>query len=121
MTYLEESLEIVTGLQEEVYSRVELVKVSTEVEDLVEYYHYLYALLEKQQILMTRLGLMNDEKYNGILLGIEMVADAFGRPASQSTLDWHIFMKEEVLATLSTLTGEPIDPSNISVDITWET
>lgn len=121
MTFLEESLEIVAGLQEEVYHRVASVNsMSVSMEDLIEYYHYLYALLEKQQILLTRLQLLNDEKINGIIQGIEMVADAFGRDPEQGLQEWHTMMKHDTISALEDLTGEIIDPSNIELDIHWE-
>ena len=121
MTFLEESLEIVAGLQEEVYHRVASVNsMSVSMEDLIEYYHYLYALLEKQQILLTRLQLLNDEKINGIIQGIEMVADAFGRDPEQGLQAWHTMMKNDTISALEELTGEIIDPSNIELDIHWE-
>ena len=120
MSYLDESIEMVGGLQNEVYSRSELVKVSTDVNDLIEYYHYMYAMLEKQQILLTRLALMDDSNYVGVSVAIEMVADAFGRPPGMGLLDWHSAMQVEVLATLSTLTGEVMDPSLIELDIHWD-
>jgi len=120
MSYLEESIDVVGGLQNEVYTRSQLVRVSTDVNELIEYYHYMYAMLEKQQILLTRLALINNTDYAGISMAIEMVADTFGRPAGQCIMEWHATMKEEVLSTLSRLTGEPIDPSNIELDIWWD-
>ena len=120
MSYLEESIEIVGELQNEVYTRSQLVKVSTDPEDLIEYYHYMYAMLEKQQILLTRLTLIDNTEYVGISMAIEMVADSFGRPPGQALQEWHIAMKEEVLASLSRLTGEPLDPSMIELDIWWD-
>lgn len=121
MTFLEESLDMVAGLQEEVYHRVSLVRAgSVSVDELIEYYHYLYAMLEKQQILLTRLQLMKDESVEGIITGIRMVTDAFYRDPEQSLQEWHTMMKMDVLSALEDLTGEIIDPANLELDIHWE-
>lgn len=120
MSYLEESIDLVGGLQNEVYTRSQLVKVSTDVNELIEYYHYMYAMLEKQQILLTRLALIDNTEYVGISMAIEMVADSFGRPAGQCIMEWHAAMKEEVLESLSRITGERINPSDIELDISWD-
>lgn len=126
MTFLEESLDMVAGLQEEVWNRVVIIKAAQEgalqitQDDIVEYYHYLYAMLEKQQILLTRLQLMKDETVDGIITGICMIADSFGRDPEQSLHDWHTMMKNNTLSALEELTGEIIDPSNLELDIHWE-
>jgi len=121
MTFLEESLELVASLQEEVYHRVSTVNaLSVSIDELIEYYHYFYAMLEKQQILLTRLKLMNDPNVAGIIQGIEMVADAFGRDPAQSLQSWHTMMKNDTISALEDLTGELIDPTKIELDIHWE-
>ena len=120
-TPFSESLDIVAGLQEEVYARVMGIRTGTaNTEDIVDYYHYLYAMLEKQQILLTRVQLMKDPSHKGILTGIELVADAFQRNAGETLQEWHTNMKTETLQALEKATGEVIDPSKIELDIWWD-
>ena len=93
---------------------------STETKYLVEYYHHFYALMEKQHILWTRMTLMNNPAYAGILLAIEMVCDALGKPPSMSVAAFHSVTRNEVKATLSELTGEDLDDyDGIDVDFKW--
>ena len=126
MSYLEDSLDMVAGLQEEVYLRVVQIQAAKEGraqvshDDIVEYYHYLYALMEKQQILLTRIQLMKDETIEGIITGIQMLADSFGRDPEQDRQSWHTMMKSDTILMLEELTGELIDPSNLELDIHWE-
>ena len=89
-------------------------------EHLEEYYHHFYALMEKQQVLWTRLKLMGRESLYGILIAIEEVCDALGKPPSMSVEAFHKATREEIKKSLSELTGEDLDNyDGIDVDFRW--
>ena len=87
---------------------------------LVEYYHHYYALVEKQQILWTRLKLMDKPELSGLEIAIEQVCEALGKPPSQGVEQFHTALKEEIKFSLSELTGEDLDDfDGIEVDFRW--
>ena len=83
--------------------------VSKDIKKLVEYTHYYYALMEYQGVLWTRLKLMKDERYEGLLLAIEMVCDALGREETETVEDFHRNMKQECILCLEEITGESME------------
>ena len=87
---------------------------------LVEYYHHFYALMEKQHILWTRLKLMQKEELYGMLVAIEEICTALGKPPSMSVEAFHTATREEIKKSLSELTGENLDDyDGIEVDFRW--
>ena len=87
---------------------------------LEEYYHHFYALMEKQHILWTRLKLMQKEELYGMLIAIEEICIALGKPPSMSVEAFHTATREEIKKSLSELTGENLDDyDGIEVDFRW--
>ena len=94
--------------------------ISNDVDRLIEYTHYYYALMDYQGVLWTRLKLMKDDRYEGLLLAIEMVCDALGREESETVEDFHRNMKRECILCLEEVTGEKMDDyDGIDVDFRW--
>jgi len=92
----------------------------SEREQLIEYFHNFYALMEYQAILYTRLKLMGDKDLNSILDAIIIICDVLGRCPEESVIEFHSNMKEECKAALSDLTGTDMDSyEGIDVDFKW--
>ena len=117
-SFLAEELAKVESLQQ---SLQEMIRngdhISKDMDKLIEYTHYYYALMEYQGILYTRLKLMNDDKYIGLLMAIEMVCNALGMVEDESIETFHQNMKNECILSLEALTGERMDDyDGIEVD-----
>lgn len=117
-SFLAEELAKVESLQQ---SLQEMIRngdhISKDMDKLIEYTHYYYALMEYQGILYTRLKLMNDDKYIGLLMAIEMVCNALGMVEDESIETFHQNMKNECILSLEALTGESMDDyDGIEVD-----
>lgn len=117
---LTESVYQVEALQQECLDLSIASMATNSIDLIIEYNHYLYALMEKQDILYSRLKLMNDETYQGLVDAIEQYTTAMGRREDQTVAEFHNQVKGEALNDLSQLTGEPIDPENIELDVHWE-
>ena len=120
-SFLAEELEKVESLQQ---SLQEMIRngdhISKDMDKLIEYTHYYYALMDYQGVLWTRLKLMNEEKYIGLLMAIEMVCNALGREDEESIEEFHANMKKECILCLEELTGESMDDyDGIEVDFRW--
>ena len=119
--YLIEEMEQVEYLQQSV---VEMMWDATQQNDmrfLLEYYHHFYALMEKQSILWTRLKLMQQPKLEGILIAIEQVCDALGKPPNMTVQNFHTQMRDEIKKSLGELTGEDMDSyDGIDIDFKWK-
>ena len=117
-SFLAEELAKVESLQQ---SLQEMIRngdhISKDMDKLIEYTPYYYALMEYQGILYTRLKLMNDDKYIGLLMAIEMVCNALGMVEDESIETFHQNMKNECILSLEALTGESMDDCDgIEVD-----
>ena len=116
--FLTESVYEVEALQQECLDLSIATMVNNDPQLAIEYNHYLYALMEKQALLYTRLQLINNPDYRGLTDAIELYINAMGRD-SEGVVEYHRRIQSEVLESLRELTGEVIDPSNIDIDITW--
>lgn len=99
----------------------ELEKVATETQNneiAIEYYHVLYGLLNKQEIIYTRLALLSDEDEQALELKqkiqVEMVNQ--GMPSYQSVIQYLEDKKDEVKRQLKALTGEDVEEIDIIFD-----
>ena len=119
--FLVEEIKQVEYLQTAVMEMTWGASQSTDTKYLVEYYHHYYALVEKQQILWTRLKLMANPDLIGLEIAIQEVCDALGKPPSQGVEEFHMILKEEIKFSLSELTGEDLeDFDGIEVDFRWD-
>lgn len=118
--FLLEEMKQVEYLQQSVTEMMWDASQTNDTKYLVEYYHHFYALMEKQHILWTRLKLMGREDLYGMLIAIEEVCDALGKPPSMSVEVFHSTTREEIKRSLSELTGEDLgDFDGIDVDFRW--
>ena len=109
-SFLGEELAKVESLQQSLQAMIANGDhVSKDMKKLVEYAHYYYALMEYQGVLWTRLKLMKDDRYEGLLLAIEMVCDALGREETETVEDFHRNMKQECILCLEEITGESME------------
>jgi len=99
----------------------ELEKVATETQNeeiAIEYYHVLYGLLSKQEIIYTRLALLGDEDKQAFELKqkiqVEMIQQ--GMPSYQSVIQYLEDKKDEVKRQLKALTGEDVEEIDIIFD-----
>lgn len=117
--FLTESVYEVEALQQECLDLSVAALVNNNPDLKIEYNHYLYALMEKQAILYTRLQLIDNPDYRGLSDAIEMYVNAMGRD-EEGVVEFHRKIQQEAVDALSELTGELIDPANIELDIRWE-
>ena len=118
--YLLEEMHQVEYLQQSVTEKMWEASQTSDYKYLEEYYHHFYALMEKQHVLWTRLKLMAREDLYGMLIAIEEVCDALGKPPSMSVEAFHSTTREEIKRSLSELTGEDLDNyDGIDVDFKW--
>ena len=108
-THLSKSLDVVENLQQLLYEKMYDASQSTDQEVTLDYWHTYYALMEKQHILDTRLTLMRMEELDGIKDAIDQYCTALGKHSMETTLDFHIRMKEEIKDKIYGLTGEHPD------------
>jgi len=105
------AIDIVRDLEREIYSDA----------DLIEYYHTMYALLEKQQNLYNRLVLIDDPNLYGILLAINEMCVKFGLKKDEDINNYHVRAKNEMKKSICALTGENLDDyDEIVIDFNWE-
>ncbi|WNL51118.1 hypothetical protein SCREM2_gp199 [Synechococcus phage S-CREM2] len=118
--FLFEEMNQVEYLQQYVTEMIWDAANSSDTKYLEEYYHHFYALMEKQHILWTRLKLMQKEELYGMLIAIEEICNALGKPPSMSVEAFHTVTREEIKKSLSELTGENLDDyDGIEVDFRW--
>ena len=106
---LQRSMEEVEVLQTILYDKMEDASQTSDPDVQIDYYHTYYALMEKQQILFTRLRLMKLEELNGIELAIDEYCNALGKVKEESIIEFHLRCKEEAKDALFNLTGENLD------------
>ena len=118
---LEEELLQVEWLQQSVIDIVNKDLQNTDdANDILEYYHLMFALMEKQGVLYTRLLLMKDPRLSGLVSSIEEFCDKLGKPDDMDYREYHLNMQEDVKQALSSLTGEDLDNyEGIDVDFRW--
>lgn len=118
---LEEELLQVEWLQQAVIDVVgKDLKNTDDANDILEYYHLLFALMDKQGVLYTRLLLMKDPRLSGLVSSIEEFCDKLGKPDEMDYQEYHLNMQEDVKQALSSLTGEDLDNyEGIDVDFRW--
>lgn len=120
MDFLFDEMQQVEYLQQAVIEKMWDSTQSGEAKYVIDYYHHFYALMEKQQILWTRLKLMNREGLDGLLVAIEEICDALGKPSTMSVEEFHSKCRDEIKQSLSVLTGEDLDNyEGIDVDFQW--
>ena len=117
--FLTESVYEVEALQQECLDLSVATLVNNDPDLKIEYNHYLYALMEKQALLYTRLQLINNPDYRGLSDAIELYVNAMGRDR-EGVVEFHRKIQQEAIDSLSELTGELIDPTKIELDIRWE-
>ena len=99
----------------------ELEKVATETQNdeiAIEYYHVLYGLLNKQEIIYTRLALLgvDDEQAFELKQKIQVEMVQQGMPSYQSVIQYLEDKKDEVKRQLKSLTGEEVEEIDIIFD-----
>lgn len=127
---IKESLKQVDYLQQEVIGRAYDAASTDDGDVLVEYHHLCYALFDKQHTLWTRLCLMAREEGEpqmmavslaDVMISIEDLCTAMGKPRTQTVSDFHMEMKEEAKVVIGDITGEDLDSfEGIDVDFKWE-
>lgn len=118
--FLFEEMNQVEYLQQYVTEMIWNAAITSDTKYLEEYYHHFYALMEKQHILWTRLKLMQKEELYGMLIAIEEICTALGKPPSMSVEAFHTATREEIKKSLAELTGEDLDDyEGIEVDFRW--
>jgi len=126
-TPLAESMLQVEFLQQELLDRIEEIEALEDIysspngdSDLVEYYHLMYALLDKQENLYARLMLINDKSLEGIEITIRQFCERLGILPMESISDYHYRAKVNVKRSLEQLTGENLDDyDGIDVKFNW--
>ena len=119
---LEEEMRQVEWLQQAVIDHIadKDLQNTDDVNDILEYYHLMYALMEKQGVLYTRLLLMKDPKLVGLVSAIEEVCDKLGKPDEMDYQEYHLNMQDDIKVALSSMTGEDMDDyDGIDVDFRW--
>lgn len=99
----------------------ELEKVATETQNeeiAIEYYHVLYGLLSKQEIIYTRLALLGNEDSQAFELKQKIQAEMIqqGMPPYQNVIMYLEDKKDEVKRQLKSLTGEDVEEIDIIFD-----
>ena len=107
--FLEDSVFRVEKLQEIVFHMINNGVEGDPKEAMLEYFHTMYALLNAQGQLYTRLQLMSDDRYDGILSAITEVTDTLGRKGDQSVMEYHYLAKKLCLSKISEITGESVE------------
>lgn len=91
----------------------ELEKVAMETQDesiAVEYYHTLYALMDKQEIIYTRISLLQDDE-TAVSLKQKIIQEMIthGMPAYKNVIAYLEETKKEIKNQLIALTGDDLD------------
>ena len=76
---------------------------------LIEYNHCLYALVEKQQVIYTRMKLSDDPKMEHARKAIEAITLMTGRSPEEPLDLFFMEMKDEIRQLLDNLSGETVD------------
>ena len=108
-SFLDKEVNEMIVLQEIVSDLNQKLALIDSYEDLVEYNHALYALIEKQHVIYTRLKLDNDPRLTKIRQGIEQITLKTGRTADEPVEIFFTEMKKEIKESLETLTNEDLD------------
>ena len=103
----------------ELSTELENVATETQNEEIaIEYYHVLYALLSKQEIIFTRLALLGEDDAQAYELKqkiqVEMIQQ--GMQSWQPVVGFLEDKKNEIKKQLKELTGEDVDEIDIILD-----
>ena len=103
----------------ELSTELENVATETQNEEIaIEYYHVLYALLSKQEIIFTRLALLGEDDAQAYELKqkiqVEMIQQ--GMQSWQPVVGFLEDKKNEIKKQLKELTGEDVDEIDIIFD-----
>ena len=113
MSYLDEpfiskELAEIEFLQQRTINQHIFSEESFDLDKTIEYLHTLYALLDKQHVVVTRLSLTDDAEALLLKERLEDAAEIMGKPPGMPLSQFFTEMKEEVKAELRDLTGEDI-------------
>ena len=115
--FLEESIQKVDALQVAVVDMVHNGITGDPEEAMEEYYHMLYALMQQQGMLYTRLQLLQDPRYATIQLMIHSFCCKMGMNPSQPVMDFHWQVKRDCIKGICEITGDDPDELELQVDV----
>jgi hypothetical protein len=103
----------------ELSNELEQVATETQNEEIaIEYYHVLYGLLNKQEIIYTRLSLLGENDKQALEIKQKIQAEMIqqGMPSYQPVIRYLEDKKDEVKRQLKALTGEDVEEIDIIFD-----
>ena len=114
--YIDQEIAEMMVIQEKVTELQQRLMTTDDFELLIEYNHHLYALVEKQQVIYTRMKFSDDPKMEPARQAIEAITLMTGRGSEEPLDIFFMEMKQEIKDLLENLTGDcmedfPFDPS----------
>ena len=79
-----------------------------DADTIIEYFHTLYALVEKQHVVYTRLSLSKDPEAMELAEGIKMTSKMLGMRSDMNVFDFYGAMKNDIKQHLKLL-GQDLD------------
>lgn len=116
--FIDKEINEMMNLQFEVTKLQDCLGESDDTNTLIEYNHLLYALVEKQHVIYTRMKYSSDPEIMAIKSGIEAVTLMTGREANEPMDVFFSEMKEEIKDFLGHLTGESLELDDFPFDPT---
>ena len=107
--FIDKEIDEMMSLQFEVTKLQDCLGESDNTDTLIEYNHLLYALVEKQHVIYTRMKYSSDPEIMTIRSGIEAITLMTGREPNEPMDVFFSDMKEEIKDFLEHLTGENLD------------
>ena len=101
---------IVTGLEE-------TIRITENVELIIEYWHAMYALVEKQHVVYTRLMYTDDPEALMLKKNLEDVAREMNNSVAPINMpQYYSIMKTDIKGYITGLTGEDMELSALDID-----
>ena len=107
--FIENEISEMMKIQDTVSELQRKLMSEDDFDTLIEYNHCLYALIEKQQVIYTRMKYSDDPKLQSAKAGIEAITLMTGRQTNEPMDAFFMEMKNEIRELLENLSGDKVD------------
>ena len=107
--FLNRALEEAAYLQDRVAHLQLLVEERDDEYTRVEYFHTLYALVEKEHMIYTRLALSDDERLKSLIPTLDGYRATQTFQKAKSVFEFYAILKEQLRAIIKEMTGEDLE------------
>ena len=116
--FINEEIQQIDFLRDLVRGLVEAVQKTNNIELAVEYWHAMYALVDKQHVVYTRLMYTDDPEALMLKKNLEDTARELNNSTKPVNMpQYYATMKGDIKGFIHGLTGEELDIANVDFEI----